>query len=174
MKMAIYSTENIGHFGLQLSHYCHFTSPIRRYVDLMAHRILFGEKDDIEHLEWLTEHTSEKERLSAKAENSVKTLKKIRFAEMQYEKEPKKVYTAVVTKMKPFGLFFDVIDFGLEGFFHISELGQDWWHFDPVQACFIGEKTKSQIRLGTTFSVWIENIDLIHQEVLWKMGKRTA
>ncbi len=76
MRLAIYSAENIGHYGLSLSHYCHFTSPIRRYIDLVVHRILFGEKDDLTYLQEISQQCSDQERISAKAESSVIFLKK--------------------------------------------------------------------------------------------------
>ncbi len=86
MRLAIYSADNIGHFGLGLTHYCHFTSPIRRYVDLIVHRILFGESDEKKRLDEIALRCSEKERLSAKAENSVVILKKYRLIEAENRK----------------------------------------------------------------------------------------
>ena len=80
MRLAMYSPENIGHYGLSLTHYCHFTSPIRRYVDLVVHRILFGETDDFTYLQEVAQKCSDQERISAKAESSVVFFKKTPLA----------------------------------------------------------------------------------------------
>ena len=66
MRLALYSPDNIGHYGLGLTHYCHFTSPIRRYVDLVVHRILFGESDDRDSLDIIADHCSDQERVDPK------------------------------------------------------------------------------------------------------------
>ena len=148
MRLAIYSPENIGHYGLGLTHYCHFTSPIRRYVDLVIHRILFGESDDLESLEIIAADCSEQERISAKAETSVVLLKKLRLVKAMQEKEPQRQYEAVITRVKNFGFFFEVIDFMLESFLHVSEIGNDFYIFEEAQMRLKGRWEGQALRGG--------------------------
>ncbi|MCB1149526.1 MAG: VacB/RNase II family 3'-5' exoribonuclease, partial [Chlamydiia bacterium] len=119
MKMAYYSAENIGHYGLALTHYCHFTSPIRRYADLIVHRVLFGDEETFERVEEMTARCSERERISSRAESTVTLLKKLRLLKEMTEADPHREFEGVVTKVKPFGFFFEVIDLMCEGFIHI-------------------------------------------------------
>lgn len=169
MKLALYSADNIGHYGLSLTHYCHFTSPIRRYVDLVAHRILMGAKDDRKHLELVAETSSTQERVSAKAEISVLTLKKLRFAAAKKKEDKDKFYEAVITKIKPFGLAFEVIDLMLEGFLHISRVGTDYFHYDEKNQKLVGERTRQGYALGDKLAVRLKDVDLIHGEADWEI-----
>ncbi|MFN0064993.1 MAG: ribonuclease R family protein [Chlamydiales bacterium] len=164
MKLAEYSTENIGHYGLGLEHYTHFTSPIRRYVDLIVHRLLMEEVVD-EDLEEIAQLCSEKERHSAKAENRVLFLKKLRL--LQKRAETEKTFSAIITKVKPFGFTFEVTDFLLEGFLPISNF-KEFFHYDEESASF---KTKDvQFRAGNKIEIFPTEIDLITSEVLWELN----
>lgn len=167
MRLAVYSADNIGHFGLGLSHYCHFTSPIRRYVDLVVHRILFGEKDDKTHLDEIALRCSERERISAKAEQSVVILKKYRLIEAQSKEDKDRQYEAIITKVKPFGIFFDLLDFMIEGFLHVSELHQDYYLFNESKQILFGDATGGSFHAGDKIVVMLKNIDLILQEAQW-------
>lgn len=173
MRMAIYSAENIGHFGLQLSHYTHFTSPIRRYVDLVVHRILFGEKDVREELTKFANSSSEQERISAKAENSVRHLKKLRLLAAQHKKDKFFEYEAIVTRVKPFGITFEIISLLLEGFLHISEVGDDYYVFDEDANTLIGENYGSKVAAGDKIHVTLKSIDFILQECHWSIVDTT-
>src|SRR5690606_2225785 len=128
--MAYYSPENIGHYGLSLTHYCHFTSPIRRYADLIIHRLLSGEPVDEENLDKITSALSEQERLSSKAEQNVVLLKKLRYLTDLKNREPFREFKAVVTSVKPFGITIDILDIMLETFIHISEIGKDYYEYN--------------------------------------------
>ncbi len=114
MRLAQYSPENIGHYGLALEHYCHFTSPIRRYTDLIIQRLLVNELPEGFDLQATAAACSEKERLSFKAEKSVVQLKKLRLAETYFKEDPARVYPAIVTRVKPFALFFEIPMFDLD------------------------------------------------------------
>lgn len=171
MKLAIYSPENIGHYGLALTHYCHFTSPIRRYVDLIAHRILFGEAYNLQELELISEHASMRERLSAKAEMSVLTLKKLRYAQAKKQTDPNKSYQAMITRIKPFGITFEVLELMLEGFIHISEVGRDYYVYEPATQSLYGESYHESFVMGQSIQVQLEEVDLIHQEALWAVTR---
>ncbi|KAF3361450.1 Ribonuclease R [Chlamydiales bacterium STE3] len=169
MRLAVYSPTNIGHYGLALTHYCHFTSPIRRYVDLVAHRLLFESPIDIKELEEISLKCSEQERISSKAENSVVLLKKLRLLSTYQKQEPYKQYEAIITKVKPFGIYFEVLDLLLEGFIHISEIGQDFYIYDEKSKCLRGERHKENYHSGEKIFVMLKSIDFIGLECLWHM-----
>lgn len=169
MRLAFYSADNVGHYGLSLTHYCHFTSPIRRYVDLVAHRVLFGEADERELIEKIAERCSEKERLSAKAENSVLLLKKLRYLQIHEKEHSGSEYQAIITRVKPFGLFFEVVDFMLEGFVHISEIGFDYYIYDDYTLQLEGETSGELFRSGDTIKVSLKKIDFLRQETEWEI-----
>jgi len=169
LKLAMYSPQNVGHYGLALEHYCHFTSPIRRYSDLVTQRLLFdGEPKDL-NLEKIGESTSEKERTSFKAEMQVKKLKKHRLLQKWIEEDPDHNYTAHVTKIKPFGFFFEVKDLALEGFLHVSDLQNDYFIYDEKTPMLEGESTKMRYTVGKEIQVHPELVDLIHLESKWKL-----
>jgi ribonuclease R len=167
MRLATYSAENIGHYGLSLEYYCHFTSPIRRYVDLVVHRILFGETDDLTYLQRVALTSSERERKSAKAESSVVLLKKLRLLNQFYEKEPYKEYEAIVSKIKGFGLYFEVLDYMMEGFLHISELGDDYYVFEENLMRLKGRHSGELFSCGDKIKVVLKEIDLITLNTSW-------
>lgn len=169
MRLAMYSPQNIGHYGLGLTHYCHFTSPIRRYVDLVVHRILFGESDDLSALETISTLSSEQERISAKAENHVVLLKKLRLLNSIHEKEPFKQYEAIVTRIKNFGLFFEVIDFMLEGFLHVSELEDDYYVYDDASIRLRGVHRGVSYCSGDRITVMLKDVDFIVLESRWNL-----
>ncbi len=148
MKLASYSTQNVGHYGLGLEHYTHFTSPIRRYIDLVVHRLLFDEVDPKENYEQIAQACSEKERLSSRAENTVTLLKKLRLLNAIQNENPKRTYKAVVTYIKPFGFAFEVSELLLDGF--INE--------------------RRSFKTGDAIRVKLAHTDLITQEVEWELA----
>jgi len=167
MKMAIYSHENVGHHGLALENYCHFTSPIRRYPDLVAHRLLFGEQTTLEEVAELSDKASSQERVSAKAEQSVKLLKKLRLL----EKETKdKEFVAYVSRVKQFGLTFEVAEYGLEGFFGFEDLGDDYFMYDEKTRSLTGKRTGANYFVGAKIGVFLQDVDLIFQEAKWYLS----
>ena len=167
MRLAIYSAENIGHYGLSLTHYCHFTSPIRRYVDLIVHRILFGESDDLEYLQRVANQCSDQERISAKAESSVVTLKKLRLLQSMHTQDPYKEYPAIITRVKNFGIYFEIIDLLLEGFLHISELGDDYFVYEEEHMHLRGTRRGGRYAPGNRVTVMLRRVDFISQETEW-------
>ena len=169
MKLAYYSAENVGHFGLALEYYCHFTSPIRRYTDLIIQRLLFNEEGPNLELSKIALMCSEKERISFRAESSVKNLKKFRLLEQWIKEDPLKVYKAITTKVKPFGIFFELPDLMLEGFLHVSELEDDYFIFNPKTSSFTGKSTGKVHKVGETLNVKPIALDLILLESKWEL-----
>ncbi len=172
MRLAAYSPENLGHYGLALEHYCHFTSPIRRYTDLIIQRLLFDELPKETNVEAVSTACSEKERVSFKAESSVVMLKKLRLAKTQHDLDTGRVYPAVITKVKPFAIFFEVPAFALEGSIHVSQIGGDFYEFSPTRMNFRGSRTGKTFAAGQPIEVQLEAVNFILLQSQWKLHGR--
>lgn len=169
MKLAMYSKENVGHYGLALENYCHFTSPIRRYSDLIVHRRLF-ETSEV-NLDAIAKGCSDQERVSYKAEMSVLLMKKLRLL-LRYQKEdPARLYSSVVSKIKPFGIFFEVSPIQYEGFLHVSELDNDFFEYNPRAETLVGRGSKKCYKAGTPMEVFLDSIDLTTMESRWTLNE---
>lgn len=169
MRLAAYSPENIGHYGLALEHYCHFTSPIRRYTDLIIQRLLCDELPEDADLDAIATKCSEKERVSFKAESSVKLLKKLRLAGTYFSEDPARPYQATVTRIKPFALFFEVPFFDLEASLHISQIGNDYFEFNPQAMTLRGSRSGRSYAVGQTIYVRLDRIDYTFQQTEWSI-----
>lgn len=169
MRLACYSPDNIGHYGLSLEHYTHFTSPIRRYIDTIIHRLLFEGNIEREKLQEISNDASERERISARAEGGVTFLKKLRLLDACYQKDRFRTFDAVVTRVKPFGIYFDVMDFMLEGFLHVSELDEDYFEYSEGQMMLLGRYQGGSYKAGDRLSVSVRHIDFILQECSWQL-----
>jgi ribonuclease R len=169
MRLAIYSPENVGHYGLALQYYTHFTSPIRRYTDLIIQRLLFDEEGKDLDLQMIALKCSEQERVSFRAESSVKTLKKLRLLQGLMKQDPNAVYEGFVTRVKPFGLVFEIPKLMLEGFLHISELENDYFMFNPELSTLVGRETGKIHSPGETLAVRPLSADLILLETKWEL-----
>ncbi len=169
MKLAFYSPDNVGHYGLSLEHYCHFTSPIRRYTDLITERLLFDEEGEDIDVYKIAMKCSEQERISFRAETSVKILKKLRLLQKYMNEDPEMEYDAVVTRLKPFGVFFEISKMTLEGFLHISQLENDYFSFDPQRNILIGRSSGRTHRIGESIKVKAVSINLILLESKWML-----
>lgn len=169
MRLALYSAENIGHYGLSLTHYCHFTSPIRRYVDLVVHRILFGESDDLDYLQQVATECSDQERISAKAETHVVILKKLRLLDHMHTQDKYREYEAIITRVKNFGIYFEIIELLLEGFIHISELDEDYFVFEEERMRLRGTRRGSIYGAGDRLTVMLQDVNFVSLETKWYM-----
>ncbi len=158
---AVYSPDNIGHFGLNLRRYAHFTSPIRRYADLTVHRALvaglgFGKDgqtdDEISELAEIAEHISTTERRSMVAERDSKDRFIAAFLEARIGAE----FTGRIAGVTRFGLFVKLDETGADGFIPISTLGGDYFHHDEIIHALIGERTRIAYRLGDLVRVRLE------------------
>lgn len=169
MRLAVYDITSKGHYGLNIDHYTHFTSPIRRYPDLVVHRALFDDVLEEGALQEIAKSSSDNERLSAKAEGSVLQLKKLRLLASYFQENPERSYQAVVTKVLPFGVVVNIEDLLLEGMVHVVDFYDDYYTFDDVRLMLIGRHGKKHIRIGTEVKVILKDIDLITNEAKWVM-----
>jgi ribonuclease R len=172
MKLACYSTHNQGHFGLGFSHYTHFTSPIRRYPDLVVHRLLkrmiknkklSSEEKDIygEILPEVAEHSSIRERIAEEAERDAVSLKKARYMQNRIGEE----FSGTISGVTGFGLFVKLDDIFVEGLVHISNLRDDYYHLIEDQYVLKGERTGRRFAIGDRLSVRVEKVDLFLRRI---------
>ncbi|MGK7313495.1 MAG: ribonuclease R [Candidatus Longimicrobiales bacterium M2_2A_002] len=170
MKQARYSEKPLGHFGLATDHYTHFTSPIRRYSDLVVHRLLTralvdGEKlpEELRHdrLPTVARRTSERERVAVAAERDSVDLKKTEFMEQHVGD----VFEGTVSGVTSFGLFVLLDRFFVEGLVHVSSLGDDYYVFLEDKFALVGEHTSKQYRLGDRVTVQVASVDLEERKI---------
>ena len=171
MQKAKYDPASLGHFGLATEHYTHFTSPIRRYPDLVVHRMLResrhgalagARRDDLdEELPEVARHTSEMERRADEAERELLQWKKVRFMADKVGDE----YHGFVTGVAPFGLFIELIEHFVEGLVHISSMADDYYRYVEQQHLLRGENTKRVYRLGDKVLVQVVRVDMERRQV---------
>ncbi len=171
MQKARYDAAPLGHFGLAAEQYTHFTSPIRRYPDLVVHRMLrasrHGEISDTrreeldEDLPEIARHTSEMERRADEAERELLQWKKVRFMADKVGDE----YHGYITGVAPFGLFIELIEHYVEGLVHISSMADDYYRFVEQQHTLRGENTKRVYRLGDKVLVQVVRVDMERRQV---------
>jgi ribonuclease R len=164
LREARYSPENVGHFGLACDCYTHFTSPIRRYPDLVVHRILRalarrgrrGVVEDYgEGLERITEHCSLREREAMEAERESLLTKQIMFMSDKVGD----VFKGRITGVHSYGLFVELLDFLVEGLIHISTMGDDYYTYIDEKHCLLGEHSGKKYRLGDEVTVQVVRVD---------------
>jgi len=171
MQKARYDPTNVGHFGLAAETYTHFTSPIRRYPDLIVHRLLRelrqtkvtderrAELD--EDLPDLGRHTSEMERRAAEAERELLQWKKVRFMADKVGD----VFDGYVTGVAAFGLFVELVDHYVEGLVHVTTMADDYYRFQEQAHSLFGESTKKTYRLGDRVRVQIIRVDMERRQI---------
>ena len=170
MSQAVYQPENKGHFGLNYEHYTHFTSPIRRYTDLLIHRAIshvwtkkgpaafhYNEAQMAE----FGAHCSDTERRADEATRDAVTFLKCEFLSHRLGEE----YDAVITAATNFGLFVEIDPLYVEGLVHITELGDDYFHYDNARHCLKGERTGKVYRLGDRVRVQVAQVNLDERKV---------
>jgi ribonuclease R len=160
LKQAVYSPSNVGHFGLAFDAYVHFTSPIRRYPDLVVHRAIkaaLAQKKHVEH-DWeaLGQHCSETERRADEASRDVENWLKCYYMRDHVGG----TFSGSITGVVPFGLFVTLDDYFVDGLVHISELGRDYFQFDPARHMLLGERTGRRYRLADRMTVKLVRVDL--------------
>jgi len=165
LKQAVYSPENLGHFGLAFDAYVHFTSPIRRYPDLLVHRAikacLAGARYEGQDWETLGRHASECERRADEASRDVENWLKCRYMQQHVGG----VYEGRVTGVTAFGLFVTLDDFFVDGLVHISELGRDYYRFEATRHMLLGERTGKRYRLADRMKVKLVRVDVESRKI---------
>lgn len=166
LMRARYSTEPLGHYGLAKKKYTHFTSPIRRYADLVVHRALF-EKTRLQNSEAkkIADHISTTERNSSDAERDSRDVKLYAYLNAQIESGAPHTYQALVTDVRNFGFFVDVPELGMSGLVPLSSIPDDFFIFDPARGHLVGRRTRRVIRLGDEMPVQIHRVDSVNKRV---------
>ncbi|SKA86728.1 ribonuclease R [Prosthecobacter debontii] len=172
LMRARYAVEPLGHYGLAKTRYTHFTSPIRRYADLVVHRVLFDHADmPIPAMKQIAEHITDTEKNSADAERDSKEVKLYAYLEAQLESGDKVAYPALVTDTRNFGFFVDVQDLGLSGVVPLSSIQDDFYILEPVRNHLVGRHTRRVIKLGDRVTVQIYRIDRFKKQVDFELTR---
>jgi ribonuclease R len=162
LSQAIYSPDNIGHFALGFENYTHFTSPIRRYPDLLVHRAIKGIlkrqpiQDTIEAVQTLTDHLSSTER---RADDATREVTRWLKAEYMMDKIGEE-FDGIISGVTNFGIFVELAEVYVDGLVHITSLGNDYYHFDPAKHRLLGERTNRSYRLGDAVRVKVAQVNL--------------
>ncbi|HZF02550.1 MAG TPA: ribonuclease R [Methylomirabilota bacterium] len=171
LMRARYAVEPLGHYGLAKKKYTHFTSPIRRYSDLVVHRALFDEKAGAPSaLKQIAEHISVTERNSADAERDSKDVKLFAFLKAQLQSSEPIKYPALVTDVRNFGFFVDVSGLGMSGLVPLSTVEDDFYVFDPTRNNLVGRRTRRIIRLGDKVTVQVAKVDTFKKQVDFRLA----
>jgi ribonuclease R len=181
LAKARYSPDADGHYGLAKSNYTHFTSPIRRYADLVVHRVLgmlfhdTGEprkpggggtgRPAPDDLKFVAKHISGQEERAAEAEREAVALKKVEFFAEQLKRRCPEPFDAVVVEVRNFGLFVELPEVLTTGVIHVSSFADDFYRFDAVRMRFVGQRRKRTLGLGDRLKVIVSRVDRFKRQI---------
>lgn len=174
LKRARYFPEPLGHYGLSKPDYTHFTSPIRRYSDLIVHRALerrlglTKSGPDSAALGTMAEHISTTERTAADAEKESVRLKKLEYFQLQSSEGKRQKFRAMIMDVRNFGFFVELPEFLLTGLVHVSSLEGDFYIHEPSRGRLCGRRTKKTYQVGDFLEVAVERVDMFKQQVDFK------
>ncbi len=179
LKRARYDPQPLGHYGLTKTNYLHFTSPIRRYADLVVHRSLGRDAalrrpdgaarrlyhPDMAEIASIAEHISRTERNAADAEIDATQMKKLEFFQRQLAGRRPQIFSATVVDVRNYGLMVELPDALLTGLVHVSSLTDDFYLFEPARRQLIGRRSRKRFRIGDDVSVSVARVDLFKRQV---------
>ncbi len=176
LMRARYAVEPLGHYGLAKARYTHFTSPIRRYADLVVHRALFPDGASSpgsgpSGMKVIAEHISGTERNSADAERDSKDVKLYAFLKAQLRSGEPEIYPALVVDVRNFGFFVDVPGLAMSGLVPLSTIEDDFYVFDESRGHLIGRRTRRMIRLGDKVRVQVAKVDSFKKQVDFQLAE---
>ena len=167
MKWARYSAKNLGHFGLASDAYTHFTSPIRRYPDLIVHRLLkrVMSKMEVQIAEEIlankADHLSDRERVAMEAEREIVDRYRVRFMRERIGEE----FEGIISGVTAFGFFVELKDIFVEGLVRVTSLPDDYYQYHEKQYCLVGERTHKTFRIGDQVKVRVDRVDVERRHI---------
>jgi ribonuclease R len=174
LRQAIYSPDNVGHFGLAYESYTHFTSPIRRYPDLLVHRAIKAALKNETYApgDWtdIGLHCSATERRADEATRDVEAWLKCYYMQDRIGEE----FAGSISAVVPFGIFVALDDVFVEGLVHVSELGHDYFHFDEAAHAMIGERSGRRFRLSDRVRIQLVRVDMEQNKIDFRLVEETA
>jgi ribonuclease R len=179
LKRARYAPQPLGHYGLAKPNYLHFTSPIRRYADLVVHRALAERRRkhqsriDMGQIASIAEHISTTERIAADAEIEAVRMKKLEFFQRQLDQRNPQVFRAAIVDVRNYGLVVELPDALITGLVHVSSLANDFYLFEPTQRRLIGRRSRKRFGVGDEVRVFVVRVDAFKRQVDFAIASET-
>jgi len=166
MAKAIYTTKSSSHYGLAFDFYTHFTSPIRRYPDVMVHRLLEhylkgGDNVSAEHYEKMCQHASQMEKKAADAERA-----SIKYKQAEYLQDNiGNIYTGIISGVTEWGMYVEIEENKCEGMIRLRDISDDFYTLDEKNYCIIGQRKKRKYQLGDEVKIKVKRVDLGKRQI---------